>query len=385
MKVVSRRSIGGAMGMAAVFWLLAVTSTSTQGQPAPKPQMAEDVFKNIQVLKGIPVNEFMTAMGFWSAATSLNCVDCHTMSSLAGWENFAEDTPRKRTARRMFTMMQELNKANFGGRRMVTCYTCHRGTITPIATPSLAVQYGAPIDDPNEIQVSQQEPGAPSADQVFDKYLQALGGAPRLAAVTSIVAKATYEGYDTAFSKIPTDILAQAPAKLTRTIHMPIGDNTTTFDGRTGWIAAPDRPLPLITLQPGNELEGAALDAQLMFPAQIKQALTGWRVGPPTQIDEKDVQVVQGATGTKSPVKLFFDKESGLLVRLVRYEDTPTGTAPTQIDYADYHDVMGVKMPFQRTETWVDGRSIIKLTDVQVNAPIAAAKFAQPAPAVPKR
>src|SRR5258708_3037409 len=162
MRVGSRRSIGGAMGMAAVVWLLAVASTSTQGQPAPKPQMAEDVFKNIQVLKGIPVNEFMTAMGFWSAATSLNCVDRHTMSSLAGWENFAEDTPRKRTARRMFTMMQELNKANFGGRRMVTCYTCHRGTITPIATPSLAVQYGAPIDDPNEVQVSQQEPGAPS-------------------------------------------------------------------------------------------------------------------------------------------------------------------------------------------------------------------------------
>jgi hypothetical protein len=382
MKLGSTRSFGGAIGTVAILWLIGVASASSQGQPEAKPQMVEDVFKNVQVMKGIPVNEFMTAMGIWSAATSLNCVDCHTMSSLAGWANFAEDTPRKRTARRMFTMMTELNKVNFGGRRMVTCYTCHRGTITPDVTPSLAIQYGAPIEDPNEIQVTQQEPGGPTPDQVFDKYIQALGGAPKLAALTSIVAKATYEGFDTAFSKIPTDIVAQAPGRLTTVIHEDIGAETRTFDGRNAWIAAPNRPVPLLALTPGQELEGATLEAQLMFPGQIKQMLTGWRVGQAAQIDEKDVVVVQGTAPSKSPVKLFFDKESGLLVRLVRYEDTPTGIATIQVDYADYRDAGGVKIPFQRTDTWVDGRSVIKLTTVQVNVPVAAEKFARPAPAV---
>jgi len=87
--------------------------------------MAEDVFKNIQVLKGIPVREFMNTMGFFSAATNLNCVDCHSPQSedLAG---YAIDTPRKQTARRMVVMVNQINQANFGGRKMVTCYTCHQ-------------------------------------------------------------------------------------------------------------------------------------------------------------------------------------------------------------------------------------------------------------------
>ena len=81
----------------------------------------------------------------------------------------------------------------------------------------------------------------------------------------------------------------------------------------------------------------------------------------------------------KTPVRLYFDKESGLLVRLIRYTDSPVGLNPTQIDYADYREVAGVKMPFRWTVTWLDGRSIIELTDVQPNASVDAAKFARPA------
>ena len=80
-----------------------------------------------------------------------------------------------------------------------------------------------------------------------------------------------------------------------------------------------------------------------------------------------------------TPVRLFFDKESGLLVRLVRYTDSPVGLSPTQIDYADYRDVAGVKIPFRWTVTWLDGRATVELTDVQPNAAIDAAKFARPA------
>src|ERR1041385_4953882 len=76
-------------------------------------QMAETVFKNILVLKGIPVDEFMDTMGMFSAATSLNCVSCHTEDSAGAWEKFADDTPLKQTARRMVLMMNNLNKTSF--------------------------------------------------------------------------------------------------------------------------------------------------------------------------------------------------------------------------------------------------------------------------------
>src|SRR5205085_8475691 len=74
---------------------------------------------------------------------------------------------------------------------------------------------------------------------------------------------------------------------------------------------------------------------------------------------------------------------AGLLVRQVRYTDSPVGMNPTQVDYADYRDVAGVKMPFKWTVTWTDGRSVIQLTDVKANAPVDAAKFAKPSPPAP--
>jgi hypothetical protein len=163
-------------------------------------------------------------------------------------------------------------------------------------------------------------------------------------------------------------------------VHTPNGDATTTYDGRNGWTAAPttDRPIPLLALS-GGDLNAAKLDADLCFPARIKQSLTEWRGGVPDTIDNRAVQVVQGRSAARTPVRLFFDKESGLLVRLVRYTDSPVGLNPTQIDYADYREVAGVKMPFRWTVTWLDGRSTIELTDVQPNVPVDAAKFARPA------
>ena len=99
--------------------------------------MADDVFKNIQVLRGLTVDEFMGTMGFISASLSMNCSDCHDPANAA---SYAADTPRKQAARRMIVMVDGLNKASFGGRRVVTCYSCHRGADRPKITPSLAEQ-----------------------------------------------------------------------------------------------------------------------------------------------------------------------------------------------------------------------------------------------------
>src|SRR5690242_8636157 len=367
-----------------VLWVLS-TSTPAAGQAAPAKQlMSEQAFKNVTVLKGIPVDEFMNTMGFISAATNYNCIDCHVETKAEGdWSTYAQDTPRKQTARKMILMVQEINRTNFAGARVVTCYTCHHNLQgAPKITPRLAEQYGEPPSlDPNEVEITRQAAGAPSADQVFDKYLQAVGGAQKAAAVTSIVFKGTYEGY--AEPKAPVDIYVKAPNQRAMIVHTDAGDRTTTSDGNNGWMAAPaaDKPFPVISYT-GGDLDAVRLDAVLSFPAGIKQAITKPLVGS-SSIDDKDVVVVQGsANGGRSSIKLYFDKQSGLLVRQVRYADTIIGRVPTQVDYSDYRDVAGagIKLPFHVITTWTDGRSDVILTSAEANVAIDAARFRQPAP-----
>jgi photosynthetic reaction center cytochrome c subunit len=368
-------------GMTAV-WLLGVALARGQAGPEPKPPMAEEVFKNVQVLKGISVSQFMETMGFFSASLGANCTYCHVEESGGSWARYADDNEHKRTARRMILMMSAINNANFGGRRVVTCYSCHRGDERPKVTPSLDALYGPPApEDPDNI--FEQAPKAPSADQVLDKYIQALGGVERLDKVTSFAAKGTYQGY-AELDKSPVEVFAKAPGQRTTIVHKVTGDSTTTYDGRAGWIASAgaDTPVPVLALT-GAALDAAKVDADLSFPAGIKQAFSPWRVGFPATIDDRDVEVVQGTSAGRSPVKLYFNKESGLLVRLVRYADSPVGLSPTRIDYADYHEVSGIKIPFRWTVTWLDGRSTIELSEIQLNATIDAAKFARPAPAKP--
>src|SRR5205085_5904978 len=118
--------------------------TLAQGQAAPRPQLSEEAFKNIQVLKGIPVDEFMGTMGLFSAALSVCCGDCHTGAggSNPRWE---ADPPRKQIARLMVQMVNGINRDNFGGSQIVMCWICHRGYQTRAATPAMDMLHGEPI------------------------------------------------------------------------------------------------------------------------------------------------------------------------------------------------------------------------------------------------
>jgi outer membrane lipoprotein-sorting protein len=374
------------MLQAVAVCLLVVALANGQTAPQEKPLMAEDVFKNIQVLRGLTVDQFMGTMGFIAAALSMNCSECHHTGSAA---EYAEDTPRKQTARKMILMVNALNKSNFGGKREVTCYSCHRSDARPKITPSLAEQYGTPPpDDPDEVEISAAPAaGAPSADQVLSKYIQALGGAQRLASVTSFAGKGTYEGFDTEGDKFPVEVYAKAPNERTTIVHLRAGDNIRTCDGRNAWNTSAGTllPIPVFSLS-GGDLEGAMIDAGVSFPGQIKQLLKDWRTGfPSTTIDDKDVDVVQGSSPDNTPVKFYFDKKSGLLLRQVRYTDTALGLNPTQIDYDDYRDVSGVKMPFRLTTTWTDGRSTIVFSELRANVSIDAAKFSKPTGNTPQK
>jgi outer membrane lipoprotein-sorting protein len=336
--------------------------------------MAEDVYKNIQVLKGIPENQFLATMGFFSASIGESCEFCHDDES--SWAGYAKDNEHKQTARKMVLMMNAINKSYFGGARKLTCYSCHRGTDFPKVTPDLALQYGAPTIEEPEL-LTEAASGEPSADQIIDKYIQALGGAQRLNAITSFVAKGSYQGY-AEVDKSPIEIMAKAPGQRVTVIRTSNGDWTTTYDGQNGWVAEPGRPVPLLQLT-GEFLKSVKVDADLAFPGRIKQSFSRWVVGFPTTINDREVEVVQGLNGGDFPVKLYFDKESGLLLRQVRYTNSPVGLNPTQVDYLDYRDVGGVKMPFRWTTTWTDGKANTELAEIQVNVRIDDARFGKPA------
>ena len=236
---------GKRIAAAGTYLLVAAVLGAQQAQaPVEKPLMAEQVFKNIKVLKGIPVGEFMDTMGFFASSLGLNCVYCHVEASMEDWSKFAEDVPRKQTARAMILMVNSLNKGTFGGKRALTCYTCHRGAPgSPKTLPSLAEQYGLPIEDPDEVEIVKDAPPGPSADQILDTYIQAVGGAQRLAALTSYTAKGNFSGYDTYHIAVPLELYAQAPGQRTLIAHTQNGDDTTTFNGREGWVADAGKPM----------------------------------------------------------------------------------------------------------------------------------------------
>ena len=378
MKVSSKTAIRAITAAALLYVVVGVTAVGqAQGQQtaAEKVPLTDEVFKSVVLFKGIPVDTFFETMGMFASAMGNDCTFCHDSGAYFDKTLFAKPTPRIARARQMVMMMNGLNEQYFGGRPRVTCFTCHGGSQSPRSEPDLAIQYGAPTEDPNarDFPVDTRV----TADQVFDKYLQALGGADRVAKFTSFSATGTYEGFDTGMKKVPVELYAKAPAQQTMVVHLSIGLSTRAFDGRNGWMAGPDTPLPLLTLTEGN-LDRARLEALVAFPTGLRQAFPRWRVGR-TAIGDKEVRIVQGVGAAQALANFYFD-DSGLLVRLVRWTRTPVGFVPTQIDYANYRDVNGVKVPFTRTVSQTYMQMTVELANVQANASIDDARFAKPAP-----
>jgi photosynthetic reaction center cytochrome c subunit len=377
----SRQAFGLMVAVAATCLIVQIGAAAQSAPPqaaADKVPLSDEVFKSVQILKGIPVDTFFEAMGMFASAMGNDCTFCHVKEAYFDKTAFAQVTPRMQRARQMLTMMNDLNERYFAGRPRVTCFTCHRGSQSPVAEPDLAIQYGEPVEDPNARDFAVET--RVTADQLFDKYLQALGGADRLGRLTSYVARGEYEGFDTAFEKRPVEIYAKAPNQQTMVVQLATGRSTRVFDGRNGWMAGGDQPVPLLTLTEGN-LDRARLEAIVAFPAGIKQSFPRWRVGR-TAIDGNEVYIVQGMGAAQALANFYFD-QAGLLVRFVRWTRTPVGFIPTQVDFADYRDVAGVKVPFDRKVTQTYMQAHVMLMNVQPNVAIEASRFAQPAPVAP--
>ena len=333
------------------------------------PKKAEEQFKNIQVLKGIPAEQLIPTMQFVAASLGVQCDFCHVRGAFE-----KDDKKPKQTARKMMEMMITINAENFDGHRTVTCNSCHRGNPIPQAIPLvMAENPKEPVAMPAAKPPDAKENAGPTPEQLLDKYVQAVGGAMAIDKVTTRVMKGTI---DFGGKNLPIDIYSKDPDQRISFTHLPEGDSITAFNGREGWLVSPGRPGA--HEMHGSELDAAAMDADLHFATHLKAMFTERKTQGTEQVGDRDAFEMVGRSDGKPPVQLYFDAQSGLLVRLVRYGDTALGLLPTQIDYADYRDTNGVKIPYRWTLARPSGRFTIQISDVKQNVPVDDAKFVKP-------
>lgn len=330
---------------------------------------AEEQYKNIQVLKGVPADQIIPGMQFIAASLGVDCEFCHVHDAFD-----KDDKKPKPIARKMMTMMFAINKDNFNGQREVTCFSCHRGRTSPGSTPMVLGENANSMPPAEAKQTEVLSPSAPSADQLFDKYVQAVGGASAIEKIKSQVMSGTI-----AFANrnVPIDIYAKDPEKRISFTRTAGGDTVSAFNGHEGWLSSPGRPPREMQ---GQELEAASMDADLHLALHLREVFQQAKLEKEENIGDVETYVVIGSREGKTPVQLYFDKTSGLLLRLVRYYESPLGRLPTEIDYADYRDAGGVRTPFRWTVARTNGRFTIQLNQVKTNVPVDDERFEKPAP-----
>jgi photosynthetic reaction center cytochrome c subunit len=352
--------------------LLGAHAQSTPAQATTRPKLAQEQFKNIKVLKGIPAEQIIPAMQFMTASLGVECEYCHVRQG----KEMAFDKDDKKpkvAARKMIQMMFAINKDNFEGKREVTCFSCHRGAADPVGIPIVASEDAAPESAADN--KAGAAPALPTADQLFDRYLAASGGAEAVQKVNSRIEKGMLTA--SGGQHFPVDVYGKAPDKRISVMHLAGGDSITGFDGHSGWLSVPGRPPHIMNAE---ENFGARMDADLHFAVEVKSLYRKWVVAPGEKIGGRETTQVVGRTEGQPPLKLYFDSQSGLLLRLIRYSETPLGRLPTQIDHSDYREADGVKVPYWWSLARPGNRFSIQVEELHQNVPVDDAKFTPPPP-----
>ena len=338
------------------------------GLRASGQKLAEEQFKNIQVLKGVPADQLIPAMQFITASLGVDCEYCHDHQAMD-----SDDKKPKKIARQMVTMMFDIDKNNFDGRLEVTCYTCHRGAAKPVGIPAIKVEDVAGREEPAK--KTSEKAALPKPEELLDKYLAAVGGAAAVEKITSRGQKGKLLAFGG--QSFPAEVYSKAPDKRVSIMHLQGGDSVTGFDGQRGWMSVPGRPAHMMS---SSENESARLDADLYFPVHAKTLYPKFTVKTGEKIDGHDTYLVEGHEEGRPPLRLYFDTQTGLLLRMVRYAQSPLGLNPTQIDYADYRDVDGIKVPFWWTVSRPGNRFTVQVDEIKQNVPVDDSKFVPPPP-----
>lgn len=350
--------LAGAVGVYAAFQAPAQSAGGT-------PKKAEEQFKNIQVLKGIPADQLIPTMQFVAASLNVECTFCHVEHQFD-----KDDKKPKQIARKMMQMEMAINSNNFEGHQEVTCNTCHRGSTDPVAVPAIAETNGKAPEGHEEREANA---ALPSAQEVVAKYVTAVGGKDAVGKLASLSEKGSMSGFGG--KEVPIDIYTKAPGQRASIAHMPNGENVTAVNQQSGWMGMTGRPAREMSSADAN---GYRLEAQFALVPNLEQMFSRLRVVGPEKVGDHDTLLVVGMRDGEPPVRMNFDQQSGLLIRLTRYTQTALGRNPVQIDFADYKDVAGVKIPYRWTLGRPNGSFTIQIEQAQANTPIDDAKFTRP-------
>jgi photosynthetic reaction center cytochrome c subunit len=373
------------------------------GAPPAADRKAIEQYKDLKVLGDVPVAQFLPGMRVIATSLGVECEFCHLGKR-------TDETPNKATARKMMTMMMEINKSNFNGQTRVTCYTCHNGSPEPgsaaIATglyskegPTAFYQPTAPpvgaTDEPmseayRAVEAKKAADAAastPTVDQILAKYVAALGGADALKKVTSRTIVSTTELSPNVRGAGPMLYVKEeqdfkAPNMYVSITQTGTGTTAKGFDGTDSWA---QNPRGGVATQTGTALTRAKRAADLNEPLDLKSEYTRMTVRGKDNINGHDAYIVLGFPDGDNPERLYFDTETGLLLRKSWFDVTPVGAYTLVTDYEDYRDVNGVKVPFLvKTLSVSPADTMIRHVEkVEDNAAVDASKFAKPASTPP--
>jgi hypothetical protein len=331
----------------------------TVGAQTQKVETAGEKFKNIKVLNDMPADQLGRVMGIMAASLNVKCSFCHNTDDYA-----SDEKKTKQTARNMIKMTFDINKNAFNGRPQVSCNTCHNGHEEPTNTPNLH-----PEPEPER---PVQPATKPTIDQIIDKYLTALGGTAKLAAIKTRYVKANRVEPGGEVME-PETIWYDGNKYSLETVYSE-ATVTEGYNGTTVWKVGGGKP---IALRP-DEIEQIKREADLFEPANIKAVYSRMDYRFLDVIDGRQVYLVTAQTAGGVRERLYFDVQTGLLIRRIASSPTVLGSFNYQVDYKDYKPFAGVKMPTTIEYAMPSVRWTRKVIQVRNNVPVDAAKFEAP-------
>jgi photosynthetic reaction center cytochrome c subunit len=381
--------------------------------PADQGPSAKEKFKNIKVLN-IPASQLRDTMEYFTAALGTNCAACHVVGPNPDFA--ADDRRPKDTARKMIQMVDAFN-ANPDKLVTLTCATCHHGKEQAERTPPLAVEMtpaeaaaaaeraaqfaarggapggpggqpagpgrgagpgggapgGAPAGAPGGAPGQPGRGGPPrpteSVDDVLNKFVQAIGGPDAVAKAKTIVIHGTQTTRDLVTT--PLTVEEKSSGEFRSVVDTKPNPQTRVSDGKNSWVQVGQNARDLEGVQAAQ----VARSSELLL-LNLKQRYPNLQVGRYGNVDGVDTISLQSRTPAVAE-QFQFERQSGLLKRRTIQTPTPYGALVEQVDYSDYRDVDGVKLPFQVKYTSWNAVTTQKIGDAKVNATISDADFAK--------
>jgi hypothetical protein len=321
---------------------------------------------NVKLLKGLPESQLQITMNFMRASLGVSCAYCHVVSADNKWDFAKDDKPMKEMGLKHIQMTMDLNKANFGGRPVITCHTCHQGQTKPTALPALP--QAPPEGGPGGMKPAIVLPGI---DQVLDNYVKAVGGRAAVEKIKTRVMKGAQSGWDG--TALPLEIYREAPDKFLSQTTRPQGLVLQGYNGTTGWLKNPRGQRELT----GEELVSIKRRAAFYDVLRFKEFYPDLKIAAKEKAGDREAFVAESEDSKNGTLRLFFDAQTGLLLRQQIVGKNILTPLPEQIDFEDYRDVDGVKLPFTIRYSFVDPWIgwTQKFTEIKQNVPIESTKF----------